>query len=54
MGFDDDMVKGGREDTRITPVKARPMSAILSIQDVGVMVELRCLSFLEARSGAAK
>lgn len=45
------MVKGGRVETRITPVKTRPMSATLRIQDVEIWREWRWWSFLEARSG---
>jgi hypothetical protein len=50
-GFAGDMVKGRREGIRITPVRARLISATLRIQEVGVNVEWRCLSFLEVRSG---
>jgi hypothetical protein len=47
MGFEDDrdMAKGGKEGMRIAPVKSRPISATLRIQEA----EWRCLSFLDAR-----
>jgi hypothetical protein len=47
IGYEDDrdMVKGGKEDIRIVPVKIRPISAIRTSQ----VVERRCLSFREVR-----